>query len=168
MAITFNQIQHLKKREFLASYSETGNVTQSAEQVGIDRSTHYVWMKADPEYPALFELATEMAGDKLEQEARRRAVHGVSEPVFYQGQVCGTVQKYSDTLLIVLLKGAKGEKYKDRGYVEQVGKDGGPIQQQHTINRTAGLPVEEKQKLLAELLEGAGPDPEDELPPLED
>jgi len=37
--------------------------------------------------------------------------------VSYQGQECGTVRRYSDTLSIFLLKGAMPEKYEDR--VEQ-------------------------------------------------
>jgi len=145
----FKKIRHVKKREFLASFAETGNISLSAELVGIDRSTHYVWMKADPKYPELFAQAELLAGDKLEEEARRRAVTGVSEPVFYQGEVCGHIQKYSDTLLIVLLKGTKGEKYKDRGYVEQAGPGGGPINV--AVSRTAGMTPEERKAALEEI-----------------
>src|SRR5258708_1551551 len=68
-------------------------------------------------YAAAFADAHEEACDSLEQEARRRATEGVDEPVFYQGKECGTVRRYSDTLLIFLLKGALPSKYKDR--VEQ-------------------------------------------------
>jgi hypothetical protein len=39
----------------------------------------------------------------------------VAEPRFYQGRLCGTVQKYSDALLIFLLKSRRPEKYADRG-----------------------------------------------------
>ena len=49
-----------------------------------------------------------------EVEARRRAVEGVEEPVgWFQGTPGGTVRKYSDTLLIFLLKGARPHKYRD-------------------------------------------------------
>jgi hypothetical protein len=117
-----HDIQRHKKQAFLAAYSQCGNITRAAEMAEIDRGTHYVWLKDDPEYPALFEAATQEAGDRLEQEARRRAVEGVAEPVFYQGEICGTVQRYSDTLLIFLLKGAKPEKYADRAINENINK----------------------------------------------
>ena len=59
----------------------------------------------------------ENAADLLEEEARRRAHDGVDEPVWFQGVQCGTVRKYSDTLLIFLLKGAKPDKYRERSSV---------------------------------------------------
>jgi hypothetical protein len=65
-------------------------------------------------YAAEFADAHEHACDSLEVEARWRATDGVDEPVFYKGEVCGTVRRYSDTQLIFLLKGAMPEKYKDR------------------------------------------------------
>ena len=56
-----------------------------------------------------------MAGDILEAEAHRRAVEGVEEPVgWYKGQAGGTVRRYSDVLLMFLLKGVLPERYKDR------------------------------------------------------
>jgi hypothetical protein len=103
-----------KKKSFLAAFAEVGNITRAAEIAGIARSNHYDWLKDDPDYPDLFKQADQQACDRLEQEARRRAVHGVDEPVFYKGDECGVVRKYSDTLLIFLLKGAMPEKYKDR------------------------------------------------------
>jgi hypothetical protein len=53
----------------------------------------------------------------LEDEAVRRAYHGVEEPVFYKGVQCGSVTSYSDTLLMFLLKARKPAVYRD-GYCE--------------------------------------------------
>lgn len=103
-----------RKNSFLAAFSECGNITKAAEIAGLDRSRHYDWLKNDPEYAERFKDAEEQATERLESEARRRAVQGVEKPVFYQGQVCGTVTEYSDTLLMFLLKGIRPEKYKDR------------------------------------------------------
>ena len=51
----------------------------------------------------------------MEGEARRRAVDGVEEPVgWYQGKPGGLVRKYSDRLLVLLLKAWIPERYKDR------------------------------------------------------
>ncbi len=98
----------------LAALAETGNVSKAAEAAGVGRTTHYLWAREDPEYARAADSAMETAADVLEEEARRRAHDGVDEPVFYQGEVCGTVRKYSDTLLIFLLKGAKPDKYRER------------------------------------------------------
>jgi hypothetical protein len=104
-----------KKRAFLRAYAETGgNISKAAEAAGITRWTHYEWLRIDPDYPDLFEDARTQAGDTLEAEATRRAVEGVLEPVFYQGQEVGAVRRYSDTLLIVRLKAAKPEEYRER------------------------------------------------------
>lgn len=127
MADKDNKTLQQKKKSFLAAFAEVGNITRAAELAGISRQAHYEWMRDDPDYPALFKEADQQACDRLEQEARRRAVQGVDEPVFYRGDECGTVRKYSDTLLIFLLKGAMPDKYKERGVTELTGKDGGPI-----------------------------------------
>ena len=53
---------------------------------------------------------------------------GVDEPVFYQGAQCGAVRKYSDTLLIFMLKARRPEKYRERANVELTGQGGGPVE----------------------------------------
>jgi hypothetical protein len=111
--VGINRIQHPNKRAFLAAIAESGNVTSAARITGLDRTNHYNWMQDDPEYAAAYKVAVETAAENLETEARRRAVQGTNKPVFYKGEECGTVQEYSDTLLIFLLKGAMPGKYKD-------------------------------------------------------
>ena len=64
----------------------------------------------------------EQAADVLEREAWRRASEGVKQPVFYQGEVCGHVRKYSDVLLIFLLKGARPDKYREQLATPAAGK----------------------------------------------
>ena len=109
-----HKITHPKKRAFLAAFSEVGNITVAAEAADIHRRTHYDWMADDDEYAEAFHDAKEAAADRLEEEARRRAVQGVEEPVgWYQGSPGGTITRYSDTLLIFLLKGVRPEKYRE-------------------------------------------------------
>ena len=109
-----HNLEQRKKEQFLKAFSETGNICKAADIAHINRERHYTWLKCDPDYPKLFDAAEVKAGDTLEAEAVRRAYEGIDEPVFYRGEACGTVRKYSDTLLIFLLKGAKPEKYKER------------------------------------------------------
>lgn len=129
---TFPGIPHVKKRAFLAAYAECGNVRMAAESANIDRKTHTNWLKDDDLYVEAFEAARNHAMDLLEQEAWRRARSGVDEPVFQMGELCGTVRKYSDTLLIFLMKGGRKEVYADRHELTGVG--GGPIETKDTTS----------------------------------
>lgn len=105
----------LKKKAFLAAFRETGNVRQACDAADVARSSHYRWLDQDPEYREAFDLAREDAADILEAEAKRRAVDGVEELTgWYKGEAGGVVRKYSDTLLIFLLKGLRPEVYRER------------------------------------------------------
>lgn len=102
------------KRRFLEEYARCGTIGEAARRANVGRASHFVWMNDDPEYKARFNDAKEEACDLLISEARRRAAEGVEEPVFFQGQQCGTVLKYSDNLLMFLIKGWRPEIYRDQ------------------------------------------------------
>lgn len=101
------------QRAFLEAYRTCGNISFAASQVGIHRKQHYRWTQADPEYAAAWREAQEDAADHLEKEAWRRAVEGVPEPVYQQGRQVGEVRRFSDHLLMFLLKGVRPEKFRD-------------------------------------------------------
>ncbi len=113
-----------KVEAFLDGLSAGLSVTGACEQAVIGRRTVYEWREQDPDFAANWDAALEAGTDILEDEARRRAVEGVEEPVFYQGKPVGQVRKYSDVLLIFLLKGRRPEKFKDR--VAHGGDETGP------------------------------------------
>jgi hypothetical protein len=116
-----------KLARFLVALAETGNVRLAASRCTLDRATIYRYRQTHPDFAQAWKDALESAMELvLEPEAMRRAVTGVKEPVYYQGQQVGAVQRYSDTLLIFLLKGGLKEKYAER--TEHTGKEGGPIQ----------------------------------------
>ena len=98
----------------MALLSEYGNVTRAAEESELSRPYLYQVRGEDEFFSAEWEKAAKVGAARLEDEARRRAVEGWEEPVWYQGDQCGTVRKYSDTLLICLLKAHHPEKYTDR------------------------------------------------------
>ena len=137
----FNNIQQPKKRAYVAAFVATGgNITKASEAAGINRCTPYSdqW-KNDRKLQDALELARPMAADTLEAEAVRRATEGVKEPVgWYQGEPGGYVQRYSDTLLIFLLKGARPERYRERH--EFSGPGGGPaiIVREVVVERLSG------------------------------
>jgi hypothetical protein len=99
-----------KDAQFLERLSRGASVGAAAG-AGYARRSLYRWRAADAELAAAWESALETGTDGLEDEALRRALRGVAEPRFYEGEVCGYVQKYSDTLLIFLLKARRPHKY---------------------------------------------------------
>jgi hypothetical protein len=119
-------IAHPKKRAFLTSYAVAGNITLACEAAGIGRRTYYDWTEHDQEFSAALGLAREEAADRLEDAARQRAVAGVVKetPIYHDGHLIDTVveTKYSDTLLIFLLKGVRPEKYRERLDVQHTGE----------------------------------------------
>lgn len=123
-------VQHFTahaRAKFLTLLRDTGNVTHSARQVGVTRMTAYHHRDRDAEFAQLWDDALHEAVDGLEHEAHRRAVQGVEEPVFQGGRQVGTIRRYSDTLLLSLLKAHAPEKYRDRQSIEHAGPGGGPI-----------------------------------------
>lgn len=80
---------------FYTLLSETGNVTASAAGAGLGRTTVYEAMRTNEQIRERIEDAKEEATERLEHEARRRAVAG------------------SDVLLIFLLKALKPAVYRD-------------------------------------------------------
>lgn len=118
----------LRQEAFLEAYERLCHISQAAETAGIERKLHYYWLRTDADYKARFEESDRIAIKALEDEAHRRALHGVQEPVFHQGQICGHVQKFSDRLMEFLLRGRQPEIYGDRFKAEMTGKNGAPIE----------------------------------------
>jgi len=102
------------RQTFLETLRDTANASAAARAASVNRRTGYNWRDENPEFAADWDEALEEATDALEAEARRRALDGVAKPVFYQGEECGTVQEYSDTLMTLLLKAHRPDKYKER------------------------------------------------------
>lgn len=94
-----------KIRLFLEQLAVDGNITRAAEFAQLDRPGIYARRKTDPAFEEAMQDAFEKATDRLEAEARRRGLEGYDEPVFYQGVQTATMKRYSDPLLIMLLKG---------------------------------------------------------------
>lgn len=105
--------RHRQKAIFLETYAKVATITAACQACGVGRRTHYEWLKHDPEYAAKFAEADEAATDRLEQECRRRAIVGTEEPVYYKGTVVGAIRKYSDLLLIFLLKAKRPALFRE-------------------------------------------------------
>lgn len=99
----------LKKKAMIEALEKSlGVVTSAAKQVGIHRSTHYVWLADDPEYKKAVDEIADVAIDFVETNLFQ---------LIQQGDTAST---------IFYLK-TKGKK---RGYIERqeiTGEEGQPI-----------------------------------------
>lgn len=114
------------KGDFLASFSKTGNVSESCHAVGIGRRTVYDWQEQDDSFAAGFRQAEIEATEYLESVARKRATEGVEKvtPIYHNGKLIDTIieTKHSDTLLIFLLKARAPEKYRENVNINHGGR----------------------------------------------
>jgi N-methylhydantoinase A/oxoprolinase/acetone carboxylase beta subunit len=110
------------RERFIAALRNSGNVRASCQAAGVDRSTAYRAYSASPEFAERWNEALEEAIDTLEAAAWSRARDGVvrHEPIMYQGQKVAekVVTEYSDSLMTLLLKAHRPEKYRERFDVE--------------------------------------------------
>ena len=78
----------------------------------------YRWRAEDKKFAAEWMQALSEACDVLEEEARRRAVFGTMEPVYFKGEAVGTIRRFSDVLLIFLMKAADRKRFDPQGFVQ--------------------------------------------------
>lgn len=141
-----------RRAAFLEALSGTGNVSAAARAAGASRSGAYALKAADAGFAAEWADALETAVDALDAEARRRALEGVEVPHFHQGRVAGTVRKYSDSLLMFLLRAHRPERYRDR--------PAGGSESDEDVEEDLAAAREALAARIARL--GLGPDPEAE------
>jgi hypothetical protein len=86
-------------------------VTAAVAVAGTSRTRVYSLRNADSAFADAWDEAEEIAADGLEDEARRRAVEGVPEPVVSGGKLIRDdagqpvlIRRYSDPLLLALLR----------------------------------------------------------------
>jgi len=120
-----------RQDRFLKALAETGIVSAAVAIAGTSRTRVYELRKHDPGFASAWDDAEEQAADGLEAEAWRRAVDGVPEPLVSAGRVVRdddgqplAIRRYSDNLLLALLKARRPERFKDRAVVEHDITDG--------------------------------------------
>ena len=114
-AISRIELSKRKRKAFLDILSKTGRVTEAARAVGYTSTVHlHQLRREDEDFAEAWDLALQAAGDVLEEAAINRAVEGVLEPNYYKGEVVGYTPKYSDSLLMFVLKKIRPE-YRDTG-----------------------------------------------------
>ncbi|UTC27943.1 terminase small subunit [Stenotrophomonas phage A1432] len=128
-----------KRRLFLRAFATRGIVLDGCKAAGVSRSAVEHWRESSEWFDTMYAIAIEEAADRIEGEAYRRAVEGYDEPVIYQGMTTTvidpetmqekqlTVRKYSDSLMAMILRGARPEKYRENYKVEHSGAAGGVL-----------------------------------------
>lgn len=111
---------------FLATLEETGleHTAAAAAQTTV-RQARKLALESS-EFGEAFEEALERATDRLEAEARRRAVEGIEKGVYYQGAQVDTERVYSDSLMALFLKAKRRRQFGDK--TEVSGPGGAPLQ----------------------------------------
>lgn len=118
---TLTQLTPKKKEIFLEALAECGCVSHAANEAKFSRVRFYQERLIDTEFAERWDDALNIGNGAVDDEIYRRAVEGWDEPVFYKGDVCGTVRKYSDTLLIFLAKARRPNTYRDNIKIEHSG-----------------------------------------------
>lgn len=99
--------------DFLGALTQGLPVRRAVKVAGVHETLVYKRRANDETFRAAWNEACELGTELLEQEAQRRAYHGTLKPIYYKGELCGSERKFSDTLMIFLLKGRKPEVYRD-------------------------------------------------------
>lgn len=110
------------KPRFLAAFRETGLVKDACEVAGVGRRTVYDHRQRDEDFALAWAEVEQETTEQMEREAYRRGVEGVVEPIVSAGKHVTDVRRYSDTLLIFMLKARKPETYRDNVRIEHSGR----------------------------------------------
>ncbi len=111
--------------KFLAELRVRGIVKDAARAAHINLSTAYAARRkalsveatrrvaSTANFASRWDEAVEEAVERMDEEAWRRGYDGYNDPVYYRGRLVGDIKRYSDKLLILLLKAHRPEKYRD-------------------------------------------------------
>ena len=101
------------KNTFLEELSRTGLLAKSARAVGTNSRRIRSECDLNKEFEYEMQEALLLYAEKVQAELARRAIEGVKEVVYFQGQKCGTKTVYSDSLLTQLVK-AKSPEFREK------------------------------------------------------
>lgn len=97
--------------EFLMFRRNGYSIQRACYEMNVSRTSMTKWLKEDAEFREMHEDAQAGWRETMEDEADRRAIHGIKKPVFYKGIRVNTETVYSDRLLEFRMRGEMPEKY---------------------------------------------------------
>ena len=104
-----------KAAMYEALTNNLGNVTKSAEQIGIHRQTHYDWINDDPEYSAAVASLKNVALDFAESQLKKLMEGAERQALTHDGEIV-TIKDAPNTSAIIFYLKTQG---KQRGYIER-------------------------------------------------
>jgi hypothetical protein len=96
----------------LAAYLKTASLRAAAEAAEVNGSLHYRWLEEFPGYRSAFADVQLAVVDTLRDQVMELALRGWLEPIRYRGRKCAAVRRYSDRLLMFMLKAVRPEQYR--------------------------------------------------------
>lgn len=117
------------KRRIVSLLASGLFISEISQQLGVPMSVIRRWRSEDHFFNVYYSDAETAYVDTIEKEAIRRAKYGILEPVVANGRVVMDPttndtqplmsRKYSDPMLMFILKGKRREVYGDRQQIEQ-------------------------------------------------
>ncbi len=106
----------IKKDAMLQALTASlGNVTEAAEKIGMNRKTHYEWLKDDPEYAAAVASLKNVALDFAESQLKKLMEGAERQALTHDGEVV-TIKDAPNTSAVIFYLKTQG---KQRGYIER-------------------------------------------------
>lgn len=95
-----------KQTDFIEALAECGCVDHACQRVGMSvRSAYTLRLREDARsFRLAWEVALEYAVQRLSDAVLSRAIHGVSRPVFFQGQQIGERRYFDERLAMFILR----------------------------------------------------------------
>ena len=90
--------------QFLKQLALHGNVTKAAEQAKLSPPAVRARRRHDASFDEAIKEALIEAADRLLYIARERAIHGITQPYYYQGKKCCELVKPANDLLRLLVQ----------------------------------------------------------------
>jgi hypothetical protein len=119
------RISRDRQQRSLEALAKGGNAPSAAIHAGAERLGLEEARGIGSTFAAEWDEAEKVAAHKLEHEAWRRAVDGVAEPLVSEGKLVRdddgrplSIQRYSDALLIELLRVSRARKSRGRAFFE--------------------------------------------------
>jgi len=106
-----------RQRAFIEALADTGSVDAACKAVDMaQRGAYYLRRQPGAEsFRAAWTAAVDLGVQRLEDAAMERALHGVEEQHFAQGELVRTRRRYNDRLLMFMLRSRAPERFAEGG-----------------------------------------------------
>ena len=132
-----------QKKLFLEALSQHGIVTEAAAYAGVARSSVYRCRNLDQNFASSWSDAKEAATDRLAKAALDRALDGIEEVKYFKGEPIGSVRRYSDQLLMFLLRAYRPAIFNPKQMTAEKGPHDDNQTRQSLVKKMAKLSQED-------------------------